>query len=823
MKSIYAEVIVPLPLHDYFTYRVPEHLVHSVKTGIRVIIQFGPKKYFSAIVVSLSEHAPQGIEIKDILEVLDEIPVAHAVNFELWKWMAGYYCCTIGDVFKAALPTGLKLESNAEIALTDEMVENHLSPKAEAIVQALKTNSKTLSEIQKKLGRHFSFSALKSLIENGIVVVDEKIEKRYKPKLLPTIAFHPQITSEEILNDKISLLKKARKQTELLLHFCQLTNAFGSNPISEILKKDLSSHPSFSNESLNGLIKKEILKLDVIPVSRLEKRITENAKINALNNFQETALQEIKTRFETKNAVLLHGVTASGKTEIYIHLIDEMLKLGKQVLYLLPEISLTSQITSRLSRVFGAKAGIYHSKMSDSERVEVWQKVIASGENPEMGYQVVLGARSSLFLPFRNLGLIIVDEEHETTYKQQDPAPRYHARDSAVMAGQVYKAKVLLGSATPSVESYFNALNGKYGLVNLSKRHSETELPEIIVSDLRQARKKKQMTSVLAKTLYIEMQTTLKNGEQVILFQNRRGYSPFTQCNQCGYVPKCVRCDVSLTYHKSGNSLICHYCGHKTFYPEKCPQCNEGILTTKGFGTEKVEDELKPLFPQARIDRMDIDNTHSKTAFDRIISNLENRVTDILIGTQMVTKGLDFDHVRLVGILNADSLVNFPDFRAHERAFQLISQVSGRAGRKNRRGKVIIQTTNPDLPLLQLIIHNDFETFYTLQAGERLMFRYPPYYRLIKITVRHREIDWVNHVSTTLSVWLKNISGVIVLGPEFPLVSRIQLLFLKEIWLKIKRDENQSTLKNQVFNTVNTFKSEFHINHGCIVFDVDPV
>ena len=544
--------------------------------------------------------------------------------------------------------------------------------------------------------------------------------------------------------------------------------------------------------------------------------------MNFLNQNQEKALSEINATFQEKQVVLIHGITASGKTEIYIHLIDKLLKKGNQVLYLVPEISLTTQIIRRLKNVFGNKVGIYHSKLNNYERVEIWEKVLLFQSNPKKGYQIILGARSAIFLPFSKLGLVIVDEEHENSFKQFDTSPRYNARDMAVILGNQFKAKVLLGSATPSFESYFNVIKGKYGLVNLFKRHTNVELPEIMVANLKQAYKRKQMHSVLTPQLYELTETALEKNEQIILFQNRRGYSPYVECFTCGWIPKCKNCDVSLTYHKYKNRLTCHYCGYSQTLPDSCDNCGSHEIKTRGFGTEKIEDELKSLFRNAKIARMDLDTTQLKNAFEKIIHNLENKKTDILVGTQMVTKGLDFDHVSVVGILNADNLINFPDFRAHERALQLMMQVSGRAGRKNNQGKVVIQTSQPEHPLFQLIRSQNYQAAFYELINERKLFKYPPFYRLIKLAVKHKNPDTVNRAAEYLANCLKKDKKLIILGPEFPLVSKIQSWHNKEIWLKIDKKNNLNEIKQFILHCILKTK-QLPENSTCVIqIDVDP-
>ena len=822
MPELFAQVIVPLPLHDSFTYKVPDELQGLVGPGKRVTVQFGKRKFYAALVTSLTNTPPENVKLKSVVQLLDEKPVVLPKNIELWKWIADYYCCTLGDIFKAALPSGLKLESKSKVFLTGKDNEAEVRDNEFKILQELKQTDLSLDELQKKLGSNFSYTALKHLLDKKIIGIEEKISKKYRPKTETFVQLHSAIKSNELLNSAIESLSRAKKQKALLLHFADKTNLFDHDQRLEISKKELLENTGFSSAQLNELVKKNLLQSFQKQVSRIEDSFSGQVSINLLNKYQEKALAEIKDAFREKMVTLIHGITASGKTEIYIHLIDEVMKQGKQVLYLVPEIALTTQIIQRLKNSFGDKVGIYHSKLNSQERVEIWEKVLQFQSDPENGYQVVLGARSAIFMPFSNLGLVIVDEEHESSYKQFDPAPRYHARDMAVVLGIQNNAKVLLGSATPSYETYFNAISGKYGHVNLFIRHSNIELPELQVVDLIKAYKKKQMHSVLTPELYELMENALEQKEQVILFQNRRGYSPFVQCFTCGWIPKCNNCDVSLTYHKYKKRLNCHYCGFNIPLPEACDECGSAEIKTRGFGTEKIEDELKPLFRNARINRMDLDATQRKNALGKIIHDLENRKTDILIGTQMVTKGLDFDHVSAVGILNADNLINFPDFRAHERAYQLISQVSGRAGRKHKRGKVVIQTSQPDHPIIELIQKQDYNTTFNFLMEERKLFKYPPYYRLIKLIVKHKNPEVVNRVANLISKQLIRNTEIIVLGPEFPLVSKIQLWYHKEIWLKTSRKSNQARIKAFVKQCITEVKHMAE-NSSCVVnIDVDP-
>jgi primosomal protein N' (replication factor Y) len=822
MPELFAEVILPLSLHDTYTYRVPPSMEKPIRAGQRVVVQFGQKKMYAALVISVTHKKPHDIEVKEIQQILDEQPVIFPQNLELWKWMARYYCCTLGDVFRAALPSGLKMESQSKIFATGIDPEELLPEKEEMLLRGIGQEIVSVDELQKKLGTDFSYPVLKSLVTKNLVAMEEKINARYQPKTETFIRLHPEIQTKEQMEEKLQELKKAHKQQELIEHYLDKTKFFETKPRAVISKNELLEGTHFSAAILTELSKKKILVPFQKQVSRIKEEETTQVSINMLNPHQEKALQEIKTVFENNPVALIHGITASGKTEIYIHLIEEALKSGKQALYLVPEIALTTQIIQRLKNVFGPKVGIYHSKLSSQERVEIWEKTLKYQNSPGEGYQVILGARSAVFMPFSNLGLIIADEEHENSFKQFDPAPRYNARDMAVIMGMQNNARVLLGSATPSFESYFNALTGKYGLVNLTKRHADVELPEIIVADIKKAWKRKQMHSVLTPELYGLMETALENHEQVILFQNRRGYSPFVQCFTCGTIPKCKTCDVSLTYHKYKNRLACHYCGFSQPLPNQCDECGSNEIKTRGFGTEKIEDELKPLFRNARIERMDLDTTQRKNALEKIIHNLENRKTDILIGTQMVTKGLDFEHVSVVGILNADNLINFPDFRAHERAFQLISQVSGRAGRKYGQGKVVIQTSQPDHPLIGLISAHDYRAAFHFLMEERKLFRYPPFARLIKLTVKHKNIDTVNRAADFLGKRLRENKMLVVLGPEFPLVSRIQLWHHKEIWLKIDRKLNLDQIKEFVTSCVTQTKQQPASSNCIINIDVDP-
>jgi primosomal protein N' (replication factor Y) (superfamily II helicase) len=764
MKEQFAEIILPLPLYDRFTYRIPDDLCEKVKPGVRVLVQFGKRKNYSALVIALTHIAPEGFEIKPILSVLDDNAVIHPVNLGLWNWMADYYMSPLGEVMNAAMPSALKLQGS-----------------------------------------------------------DGLVEEKYKEKTKTTIGIRPDLRASETWETVLDSLSKAPKQKDLLYHFVEMSGMFSGKNKTTIDKQQLLKGSGIGEGVLNQLVDKGFLTIHKEVVSRVDTPQAEQADMNLLNNWQQEAIDQIREQFLQKQVVLIHGVTASGKTEIYIHLIDEACRQGKQVLYLVPEIALTPQIVVRLKKVFGKRVGVYHSKMNDAERVEIWNKVLQFSQGNSEGFQIILGARSAVFLPFARLGMIIVDEEHENSYKQYDPAPRYNARDMAVVLGIQHKAPVLLGSATPSFESYLNAQNGKYGLVKLSQRHGKAKMPQVIIADLQRAFKRRQMLSMLSPELYENMQLSLETGEQVILFQNRRGYSPFVECMECGWIPWCVNCDVSLTYHRKHERLSCHYCGHHIKLPPQCPKCQSAQLKTRGMGTEKIEDEISKLFPQARIARMDLDTTQSKTAFEKIIHQLETQKIDILVGTQMVTKGLDIEHVGLVGVLNADNLLNFPDFRAHERAFQLMMQVSGRSGRKEKEGKVVIQTSQPTHQVIQFLKNDDYEGFFRKHIVERKSFLYPPWFRMIKIIAKHKNPAVLDAAAMFLAMALRNMQKFIVLGPEYPLIGRVQQLYTKEIWLKIARNKKPDDIKSAVRDAVETTKRQPGNSSLILHVDVDPM
>ncbi|MDP4205398.1 MAG: primosomal protein N' [Bacteroidota bacterium] len=823
-KNLYADVILPLPLGN-FTYEIPEEFQESVCPGKRVVVQFGKKKFYSALIRNIHDQKPTDFEPKCIEAVLDDTPVILPHQFTFWEWMANYYMCTEGEVFKAALPSGLKLESQSRLFLNEEAPIPAPLPEKEELIYNLLLDQKasTVEELNAIMGTGGALKHIKSLISQGIVVIEEKISSDYKPKSQFFISLADEYCSEEKLRNTFNHLKKAKKQEETLMEFLHLTQFFSANPIKELPRHDLLVKIKGAQGALTGLIKKGILTQFEKNVNRIGPYNGNLNELKPLSSAQQKAFYDTKALFDKHPVVLLHGVTSSGKTEIYIHLIKEYINKGYQVLYLLPEIGLTTQITTRLQTVFGDLTGIYHSKFNDNERVETWNRVLSFAHGDKNSYQLILGARSAVFLPFSNLGLIIVDEEHENSYKQFDPAPRYHARDAAILLAHLSNAKTLLGTATPAIESYYNALTGKYGMVELKTRYREIELPATVIVDTRDAYKRKQMKSHFTPALFEGIQTALNKNEQIILFQNRRGFAPFLQCKNCGWIPKCRHCDVSLTYHKHSGSLNCHYCGYSERIPQKCGHCHSDTLQTIGFGTEKIEEEIKILFPDARVSRMDLDTTRTKRAFENIIADFEQHKIDILVGTQMITKGLDFENVSLVGILNADNMLNFPDFRAAERSFQLIAQVSGRAGRKHGQGKVIIQTASPDHPVLNFVLNNDYQGMFKAQIEERKLFRYPPFFRMIVFNLRHRDQKKVERAAKQFAADLRTVFGQRVLGPEDPVISRMQGYYQKMIWLKTERQVPPSQIKRVINEKIAQLKELSEYSSLIIMADVDPM
>lgn len=818
---MFADVILPLALANAYTYHIPTELEGQVEFGMRVIVPLGQKKIYTGIVLKVHDKVPEMVETKDVMMVLDSKPAITECQLELWKWIGSYYQCTLGEIMKAALPSGLKLESETEITYIEDFEADHaLKPKEQEALDFLSAQKKPtpLDELSKQIGIKNCLPIVKNLMEMGAVSVDEAVKQKFKPKVETCISLAPELADEEKLHSVFDGLAKAPKQLKLLM--CYLTESkflSQSGQVEEVTKKQLMEKSECNAAAIKSMVDKKIFVAYEKQVGRTTLSDLHTTAINTLSAAQQTAYQEIIRHFGEKQTVLLHGVTSSGKTEIYIHLIQDVIKTGKQALFLLPEIALTTQITMRLRKVFGSQLCVYHSKFSDAERVEIWQNML-KGEH----CQVVLGVRSSVLLPFKDLGLIVVDEEHENSYKQYDPAPRYHARDAAIVLANKMKAKVLLGSATPAIETYFNAKTGKFGLVGLTTRYEGVKLPEIVVADIKEAIRKKEMQLHFTPELIKEMAEAFKNHEQVILFQNRRGYSPYIQCASCGYVPRCKNCDVSLTYHKFSNLLNCHYCGFTYPMMQMCPACGNPTIDTRGFGTEKIEDEVNQIFPDVKVARLDLDVAKSRKSFETIITDFENGKTDVLVGTQMISKGLDFDRVRVVGILNADAMLSIPDFRSSERAYQLMAQVAGRAGRRGRRGVVVIQTSQPDHAIIRQVQDNNYLQLYADQLEERDTFHYPPYFRLTHLYIKGKDNAKVEFAANELANNLRATFGGRVYGPDKPAVTRINTFNIRKIVLKLERGIDLAKAKELTRMAIDRVIATGNYKSVIFYADVDP-
>ncbi len=780
---------------------------------MRVAVSFGKTKMFTGLVFKIHENAPTLYEAKEIHQILDEQPLVNPIQLKHWQWISTYYMCSLGDVFRASLPSAFLLESET-IVYKNEAFSNEdiLEDDEFLIFEALQHQSQlTIHQVVDILGKKKVMPTVNELIKKSAIYIKEQIYEQYKPKLVKYVRLHASYASDDSLNALLEELSRAKKQRDAVLTFFQLSTT--KKPIKA---KELATKANVSSSILKSLVDKNIFEFYEIQTDRINFKGDTN-DLKQLNEFQQTALTEIKETFAKNDVTLLHGITSSGKTEVYTKLIQEVLDAGKQVLFLLPEIALTTQIITRLQVYFGDQISVFHSKYSMNERVEVWNNVL---ENKSKA-QIILGARSSIFLPFNNLGLIVVDEEHETSYKQFEPSPRYNARDSAIVLSKLHNAKILLGSATPSLESYFNAQQNKYGFVELNRRFGNVQLPKIELIDVKEKHRKKEMKGHFSDRMLKLIQEALDEKEQIILFQNRRGYSPVVECKTCGVAPQCPNCDVSLTYHKFKNELRCHYCNYLRAMPNSCAACGSNTLDTKGFGTEQIELELKALFPDFKIGRMDLDTTRGKFGYQKIIGAFEAREIDILVGTQMLSKGLDFENVSLVGILNADTMLNFPDFRAHERAYQMMVQVSGRAGRSKKQGNVAIQTYNPYHKILQQVSTTNYAEMYKEQLQERWQYKYPPYFRTIKITLKHRDFNKVDTGVNWLFKALYNSFGEHVLGPTAPAVSRIRNQYIKNIVIKIPPKQSLANTKNQVTKIRNTFEAVKDFRPIRFIIDVD--
>ena len=815
--NYFIDVILPIPIERLFTYSITRAEFDYIKSGMRVAVPFGKSKIYTAIVHNTHQNPPEVYEAKEIHQILDEFPLVTQYQIKLWSWIANYYMCTLGDVLRASLPSAFLLESETIISLNNSTTidDSQLKDDEFLVFEALQHQSALkVNEINNILDKNNILPVLKRLLEKKAIVVEEEIFEKYKPKLIRYVKLNADYSSDEALQQLLENLTRAPKQSDVVMALFSLS-VMTTKPIKV---SELKAKSNASSAQIKTLIDKQILEEYFIKTDRIQYSGTENKSVKTLNNHQENTLNSIVQSFKKHNVTLLHGVTSSGKTEIYVKLIEDIIKSEKQVLYLVPEIALTTQLVNRLQYYFGDQIAIYHSKYSLNERVEVWNNVLKNSDKAK----IIIGARSSVLLPFNNLGLIIVDEEHDQSYKQFDPAPRYHARDTAIVLANLFGVKTLLGSATPSIESYFNAVREqKYGFVELKRRYNDILMPEIELVNIKDKHKRKLMKGHFSNRLIEEMTEALQEDQQIILFQNRRGFAPIVECTTCGHSPQCTNCDVSLTFHQFKNQLRCHYCGYNISMLQNCLACGSVDLDSKGFGTEQIEEEVKQLFPDYKVGRMDLDTTRGKYGYEKIITAFEQQEIDILVGTQMLTKGLDFRNVKLVGIMNADNMLNFPDFRAHERSFQLMLQVAGRAGRTAKRGKVLIQTYNPYHKILQQVSNNDYVSMFNEQLDERYNYKYPPIFRIIKITLKHKDYNKVNTGADWLAKSLTQIFKVNVLGPEFPPVSRIRNQYHKNILIKIPEKQSLSKTKEAILKIKNSFMSVKDFRSIKVILNVD--
>ncbi len=825
----YVDVLLPLPVRGYFTYLVPDHLKDKVESGKRVVVPFGVKKLYAGLIRKVHNNSPSSKRTKEIISVQDEKPLVLSQHFKFWEWVAEYYMCNVGEVMNAALPAALKLSSETEIIINEKAIldEKSFSIQETNLLKELEKKKKlTISKAIKAAGIKKIIPLINNLIEKGIITTREFVNETYKPQKTKFIKLSAEYEEDEEKLKKYFEYaeKRAPKQLTVLMAYMKLSESTG-NKNKEISYNDLLKESSNATQAVTALVKKGVFEIYEQESSRFHHSNIGNSNI-ILNNHQQAAYNEIVSNLKEKEVALLHGVTSSGKTEIYIELIKKCISEGKQVLYLLPEIALTTQIIERLQNHFGEDVGVYHSRFNDMERAEVWSNIakggIKSGKD-KISYKVVLGARSAVFLPFKNLGLVIVDEEHDANYKQYNPAPRYNGRDTAIYLANMFGAKTILGSATPSVESYYNAKAKKYHLVELFSRHGDIQMPEILIADIKKETRHKKMMSHFSSLLIDNIKKALEEKEQIILFQNRRGFSLLLQCKECEAMPHCKNCDVTLVYHKKIEKLKCHYCGYSQKIPSKCSFCGSANMLMKGFGTQKVEEEIPIFFPDAKIGRMDLDTTRSKNAYQKIISDFEQKKIDVLIGTQMISKGLDFNNVSVVGILNADNLIHFPDFRSYEKAFQQLMQVSGRAGRTKKRGKVIVQTYNPEHDVIKKVINNDYSGMYKQQLCERKEFNYPPFFRLILLSLVHKNPDMLNKSCDELAGKLIDIFGDNVIGPEYPLISRIRNFYTKNIMVKIPKDNKYLNNKKKIKKLLENFQKIQKYRTVRIITDIDPM
>ncbi|MDE7413817.1 MAG: primosomal protein N' [Muribaculaceae bacterium] len=819
-----AEVILPLPLYSTFTYVVPEELEEHVQPGSRVLVQFGKKKYYTGIVEYTHSNLPQGYEVKPIMALLDASPVVRYPQIKMWRWIAEYYLCSVGEVYKAAVPTGLKPESESYISFNKdwELPDDFSPTDHEAMVIHFMEEKKRLkiSEIESALKIKAAAKIVNRLLEIGVLEIDEKLVEKYKPKKVVYVELCCHQKDNDTLHSFFDLVNRSRQQEKTLIAWLDLSGWMSPTKAPEPVEREkLLSVAGTSPAVLRALIDKGIFR----QVKRVVNRFNTNDApasplLSPLSGPQQDAFNAIKEGFRNSKVTLLHGVTGSGKTEIYSHLMNAALADQRQVLYLVPEISLTTQLTDRLRKIFGDRLLIYHSKFSDNERVDIWKRLLTTTQP-----LIILGVRSSVFLPFSNLGLVIIDEEHESSYKQYDPAPRYNARDAAIVLASMHGSNVLLGSATPSIETYYKALTGKYALVSLTRRFKGAELPEVKIIDMRDQRKRKLNKGILSDPFRKALRHTLEEGQQAIVFQNRRGFAPVVVCTQCGWTPKCVNCDVSMVYHKNTDILKCHYCGYSKPLPKLCPACGQNSIETFGYGTERIAEELHKEYDGFRVARMDLDTTRNKDAHQEIIEEFARHETDILVGTQMVSKGLDFGNVNVVGVINADTLLNFPDFRSNERAYNMLEQVAGRAGRREKNGTVFIQTTQISNPVLDYVKNHNYVKFYESEIEERRNFAYPPFTKIINIYIKNKDAASADIAAVIFAKKLREVFGERVLGPEKPFVSRVALWYLQSIMLKVEAGASMKKVKDILRKLYADIAGEPHLKSSIIYYDVDPV
>lgn len=821
---MYADVILPLPLYASFTYEVPPGMAASLRPGCRVLVQFGRSKIYTGIVEHIHALKPANYEVKPIIEMLDSEPVLRNPQLKFWEWISQYYLCSPGDVMKAALPSALKIESETWVEINpdseDDEIENLSEQQAEIIAYVDHQKRVRISKIEQDLKISNARTRINQLLEKRLIRISERLINKYVTQKVTFVTLCCERGDEQAIQEYFKLTSRSEKQEKLLLAYLDASAFLNTaQPLKPVIKKELLERTGITPAIYNALVKKNIFRSYTQAINRfMAPENSSEITLPQLSEAQETALRSLHRSMGEKGVTLLRGVTGSGKTEIYAHLINEALSHGDQVLFLVPEISLTTQLTTRLQRIFGNRLLVYHSKFSDSERVDIWRRLL-SGNEP----MVVLGVRSSVFLPFSRLGLIVVDEEHESSYKQYDPAPRYNARDAAIVLASMHGAKILLGSATPSIETYYKALNGKYGLVELTERFGKVSLPKVEVVDMGEQRKKKSNRGVFSSTLLKGIEQGARDHTQSILFQNRRGYAPIVICSQCGWVPKCENCDVSLVYHKRIGELRCHYCGYSLTLPKVCPACGENTLTTFGYGTERIAEDLHNLYPSLRISRMDLDTTRNKDGYEDIIGEFSRHETDVLVGTQMVSKGLDFEKVKFVGILNADTMLNFPDFRSDERAYNMMEQVAGRAGRHGQPGTVVIQTTKPDNEIISRVIAHDYTGYYKHEIEQRREFAYPPFTRVINIYLKHKDEKQLIEGTVKFTIEMQRVFGRRVLGPEAPFVSRVSNLHIRTLMLKVEAGASMPKVKELLRQIQVSLAPLPAMKQMQIHYDVDPV